>query len=82
MTTRVRLFAAIRDAAGAAEIEVAATSVADLMAELGERYGDLMRRRLTAATVMVDGERVSKDDTAPRLVGATEVVVMPPFAGG
>lgn len=80
--TRVRLFAALRDAAGASEVEVAATSVAGLLDELAERFGAVMARRLRVAIVVVDGDTVPRDDTRRDLAGAREVVVMPPFAGG
>lgn len=80
---KVRLFAALRDAAdGASVVEVSATSVAGMLAELGERFGEVMARRLQVATVVVDGERVPQSDTTVDLASAGEVVVMPPFAGG
>ena len=80
--TRVRLFAALRDAAGASEVEVEATTVAGMLAELGDRYGELMARRVQVAIVSVDGDTVPRTDTARDLAAAREVVVMPPFAGG
>lgn len=80
--TRVRLFAALRDAAGSGHVEVEATTVAGMLAELGERHGEVMARRLGAAMVVVDGETVPRDDTSVDLAAAREVVVMPPFAGG
>lgn len=80
---RVRLFAALRDAAGgAAVVEVMATTVAGMLAELGDRHGDVMARRLAVSTVVVDGETVARDDTTVDLQAAQEVVIMPPFAGG
>ena len=78
----VRLFAAIRDAAGASEVEVEADTVVDLLAELADRHGEVMARRLEVATVMVDGERMPRDDRSASLSAAREVVVVPPFAGG
>lgn len=81
--TRVRLFAALRDAAdGASVVEVEATTVAGMLDELGERHGELMRRRLGSAIVVVDGDTVPRDDTTRDITTADEVVVMPPFAGG
>ena len=80
--TRVRLFAALRDAAGASEVEVAATTVAGLLEELADRFGGVMARRLGAAIVVVDGDTVPRDDTGRDLAEAREVVVMPPFTGG
>lgn len=80
--TRVRLFAALRDAAGSAEVEVEATVVAGMLDELGERFGEVMARRLAVAIVVIDGDTVPRDDTTRDLTSADEVVVMPPFAGG
>ena len=80
--TRVHLFAALRDAAGAADVEVGATTVAGLLDELADRHGELMARRLQVATVVVDGDVVARDDVDVALGAADEVVVMPPFAGG
>lgn len=80
--TTVRLFAALRDAAGSSRVEVAATTVAGMLAELATRHGDVMARRLQVATVVVDGDQVAPDDTSVDLAAADEVVIMPPFAGG
>lgn len=80
--TRVRLFAALRDAAGAPFVEVEATTVAGMLAELADRHGQVMARRLEVAKVVVDGEQVAADNTSVDLASAAEVVVMPPFAGG
>jgi molybdopterin converting factor small subunit len=80
--TEVRLFAALRDAAGSATVEVGAHTVAGMLAELGDRFGDVMQRRLAVASVIVDGEKVDRDDTDHDLTAATEVVLLPPFAGG
>ena len=80
--TTVRLFAALRDAAGASRVDVVATSVADMLDELGRVHGEVMARRLRVATVVVDGDVVDRSDTARDLAAADEVVVMPPFAGG
>ncbi len=80
--TRVRLFAALRDAAGSAEVEVASTTVVEMLDELAERFGEVMARRLAAAIVVVDGDTVPRHDTTRDLATADEVVVMPPFAGG
>lgn len=80
--TRVRLFAALRDAAGSAEVDVAATTVAGMLDELADRFGDVMTRRLGAAVVVVDGDTLPRGDTTRDLRDADEVVVMPPFAGG
>ena len=80
--TRVRLFAALRDAADGGHVDVEATTVAGMLDELADRFGDVMARRLGVATVVVDGDAVPRDDATRDLSTADEVVVMPPFAGG
>ncbi len=79
---RVRLFAALADAAGARDVEVDAVTVPDLLAALASAHGGVMAARLRAATVYVDREPVAADDTTVDLSAADEVVVVPPFAGG
>lgn len=82
MATSVRLFAAVREAAGSEWVTVEADTVAGMLEELADRYGEVMRRRVAVATVLVDGTSVPRGDTEPRLEHATEVVILPPFAGG
>lgn len=79
---QVRLFAALRDAAGSATVEVDATTVAELFSELAATYGEPMATRLTTATVFVDDVPVRDATSSRSLTGADEVVVVPPFAGG
>ena len=79
---QVRLFAALRDAAGASVVEVDATTVAGIVAELGARHGEPMRSRLAAATVFADDMAIRDLASTRDLGDAAEVVVVPPFAGG
>ncbi len=79
---RVRLFAAIADAAGARELDLDVTSVPALLDRLVRDHGELMAARLASATVWVDEVVVDPDDASVDLSQADEVVVVPPFAGG
>lgn len=81
MTVSVRLFAALRDAAGTARTEVAATRLPGLLDELRGRYGEPFSTRLAVASVVVDGEPVPRGADLD-LTGAREVVLLPPFSGG
>lgn len=81
-TVQVRLFAALRDAAGSTTVEVSATTVAELFSELAATYGEPMTTRLTTATVFVDDVPVRDATSTRSLTDADEVVVVPPFAGG
>lgn len=79
---RVRLFAAIADAAGARELDLDVTTVPELLARLAADHGELMAARLTTASVWVDEVVVAPGDDSVDLSAADEVVVVPPFAGG
>lgn len=79
---QVRLFAALRDAAGTSVVQVEATTVAGLLAELAATHGEPMASRLAAATVFVDDLAIRDHASSHDLTAAAEVVVVPPFAGG
>lgn len=79
--SEVRLFAALRDAAGTARLRSDAPHVPALLAELRERFGEPFASRSTVATIVVDGERVDPTDERP-LAASAEVVLLPPFSGG
>lgn len=76
----VRAFGALRELVGAST-QVDAEHVAALVALLTERHGDEFSRRLERSTIAVDDEPVDATDTSP-LGDGTEVVLLPPFAGG
>lgn len=77
---RVRLFAALRDLAGASVVEVdPVPTVEALLAELGARYGERFSAIASAGSVVIDGDRV---DPGTELTGAEEVAVLPPVSGG
>jgi molybdopterin synthase sulfur carrier subunit len=77
----VRYWAAAKAAAGRAEDSVEARSVAEALEAAQRTHGAAMARVLSAASVLVDGVRVDKDDPRPLEEGAV-VEVLPPFAGG
>lgn len=79
--SEVRLFAALRDAAGTGHVTSRAPDVPALLAELRARYGEPFASRLDVATVIVDGEPVDPAEGRD-LAPGTEVVLLPPFSGG
>ena len=81
MAVRVRMFAALRDAAGTSEDLVAEAPLAELLEALCRRHGDAFRQRLAVSTVLVDGSAMSHDATVPVPDGA-EVALLPPVSGG
>jgi MoaD family protein len=76
---RVRLFAALRDLAGASELDVDAPDVAAVCRELSSRYGEAFARILGVGAVIVDGEKAGPDRA---LKPGDEVALLPPVSGG
>jgi molybdopterin synthase catalytic subunit/molybdopterin synthase sulfur carrier subunit len=79
MAVTVRLFAALRELAGASRVEAHGTTVAEVVADLSARYGERFAGIARAGSVVVDGERANPDD---RLTGDEEVALLPPVSGG
>ena len=76
---RVRLFAALREQAGASEVEASGSTVGDIVDELSGRYGDRFAKIAAVGSFVVNGER------APRETPVTEgdeVALLPPVSGG
>lgn len=79
MEVRVRLFAALRDLAGASEVSVEAVTVGEMVDRLAERFGPRFEAIARRGSVVVDGDRA---DARRDLAGATEIALLPPFSGG
>ena len=78
---RVRMFAALREAAGTDEVDVAAATLPALLETLGDRYGPTFKARLAVASILVDGTVVPRDGDVD-LEGVDEVALLPPVSGG
>jgi diacylglycerol kinase family enzyme/molybdopterin converting factor small subunit len=76
---RVRLFAALREIAGAGELQVEARTPEDVVLALGEKFGERFEQIARAGSVVVDGERAPWD---AELTGDEEVALLPPVSGG
>lgn len=81
MGVRVRLFAALREAAGEEETTVVAGPVSTLLDQLRRRYGEPFASRLELATVLVDGTATPRGSDVHVPDGA-EVALLPPVSGG
>ncbi len=77
---RIRLFAALREAAGVPELELPPGPLQGILEELGDRFGPRFAAVLGYSSVLVDGERW-RDPAAPVPDGA-ELALLPPFSGG
>ena len=77
---RVRMFAALREAAGEPEAEVPPASLDAILAGLADRYGQRFAAVLGYSSVLVDGERWR--DPAAAVPDGAELALLPPFSGG
>ncbi|HUR14062.1 MAG TPA: MoaD/ThiS family protein [Mycobacteriales bacterium] len=81
--TTVRYWAALKDAAGTADEQVDASTLADALDAVRARHDDRFGQVLARCSLLVDGVQVGQRDHAQvRLLGGGEVDCLPPFAGG
>ena len=76
---KVRLFAALRDLAGASEVEAEAANVGEVVDALSRRFGERFERIARSGSIVVDGERAGAE--LP-LRGGEQVALLPPVSGG
>ena len=81
MAVQVRLFAAVREAAGTGETSAEPATLPELLASLRGRYGEPFTTRLRSCTVLIDGTAVGRDADVVVPDGA-EVALLPPVSGG
>ncbi len=75
----LRLFASAREAAGTGRVELAAGSVAEVLATATASYGEGFSRVLATSRVWVNGSEAGPDTA---LAEGDEVAVLPPVSGG
>ena len=76
---RVRLFAALREIAGAPNVEAEGDTVGEVIDALGAVYGERFDAIARAGSAVVDAERA---EPSRRLAGGEEVALLPPVSGG
>lgn len=76
---RVRLFASLREEAGAPEVEAEGKSVGEVADALSTRYGEKFAAVAAVSSFVVNGERASR---ATPVAEGDEVAVLPPVSGG
>jgi len=80
---RLRLFAALREAAGASSDEIEKPDLATFLDEARRRYGPEFARSLEFASVMVNREPVDAKQASTIALNANdEVALLPPVSGG
>jgi MoaD family protein len=76
---RVRLFAALREIAGAPNVEAEGDTVGEVIDALAARYGERFDAIARAGSAVVDAERA---EPSQQLLGGEEVALLPPVSGG
>ena len=79
MTINVRLFAALRELAGASSLEAAGRTVGDLADAVSAGRGERFAAIVAVSTFVVNGERA---DRATVVADGDEVAILPPVSGG
>jgi molybdopterin converting factor small subunit len=75
----VRLFASLRELAGARSAELEGSTVEELLAAAASRFGTEFDRIARAGSVVVGGERA---DPGTQVRAEDDVAFLPPFSGG
>ncbi|MDP9330021.1 MAG: MoaD/ThiS family protein [Actinomycetota bacterium] len=78
-TVRVRLFAALREAAGANEVDAQGHTVGEIVDDLSGRFGERFAKIAAVGSFVVNGERAVR--STPVAEG-DEVALLPPVSGG
>lgn len=83
MGVTVRMFAAMREAAGVAATEIDAGHLGAILDEVAARFGPDARRVIGVCAVVVDGQRLDADaDADVEVPDGSEVALLPPVSGG
>ena len=76
---RVRLFAALREAADASETDVMGKTVGDVVDALSIRFGERFAAVAAVSSFVVNGERAARSTP---IADGDEVALLPPVSGG
>jgi MoaD family protein len=76
---RVRLFAALREAAHTSEVEASGKTVGEVVDSLSARFGERFSAVAAVSSFVVNGERAGR---ATVIADGDEVALLPPVSGG
>jgi MoaD family protein len=76
---RVRLFAALRELAGASRVEAEGRTAGEVVDSLTSRFGERFGQIAAVGSLVVNGERASRGTV---LADGDELAVLPPVSGG
>jgi MoaD family protein len=76
---KVRLFAALRELAGASRLEAEGRTAGEVVDVLAARYGERFEKIAAVGSLVVNGDRATR---ATVLADGDELAVLPPVSGG
>ena len=76
---KVRLFAALRELAGASEVEAEGRTAGEVADVLSTRFGERFGQIAAVGSLVVNGERA---DRITAVADGDEVALLPPVSGG
>lgn len=76
---RVRLFANLREIAGASRLDVPAETVGDAVDAVNEKFGESFEKGVASSRIWLNGEEAGRRDPVS---SGDEVVILPPVSGG
>ena len=79
MTIRVRLFAALREMAGAGQVEAPGRTVGEVADAVCRGRGARFAAGVGVSSIVVNGERAGRDTPVAE---GDEVAILPPVSGG
>ena len=79
MTIHVRLFAALRELAGAGSLDAEGRTAGDVADALAAEYGERFAKIVAVSTFVVNGDRA---DRGTPVADGDEVAILPPVSGG
>jgi MoaD family protein len=79
MTVNVRLFAALRELAGASRVEAAGRTAGEIADALSTVYGERFGSIAAVSSLVVNGERAERDTPVAE---GDDMAILPPVSGG
>jgi MoaD family protein len=79
MTVQVRLFAALRELAGASRLEASGRTVGEVVDALGAANGERFTKMAAVSSFVVNGDRAGRETV---IADGDEVAILPPVSGG
>jgi MoaD family protein len=79
VTVKVRLFAALRELAGASEVDAEGRTAGEVADALSARFGERFGQIAAVGSLVVNGERAARGTPVAE---GDEVALLPPVSGG